>query len=162
MENEFKELYNFIICSNDEDKMHVLGDITKEMMHNVIQSNPQQAREYLDKLSSVKWCNFLTSKEADEIVSKMTPAPNMNRTSWLNAMSSLDYIKSEMPYYNDNALYVTMCMIMSDSGKTIQNCFDQIAANMDNLTVFKFIHKLALDKLKDEDGVFNIRSYFKI
>lgn len=42
---------------------------------------------------------------------------------------------------------------MSDSGETLAKYVDK-----DNL--FKAVHDLAVDKLTDHDGVFNIRSYF--
>ena len=45
---------------------------------------------------------------------------------------------------------------MSDSGKTIVNL------GMDERETFKLVYHLALDKLKDEDNMFNIRSYFKL
>ena len=45
-----KELYKLIIHSNNEDKMRVLGSVTKDMMCQLIDNNPQQAREYLNML----------------------------------------------------------------------------------------------------------------
>lgn len=50
MKEEFKELYDFIVNSNDENKMHVLGSVTKDLMCQLIDKNPAQARDYLNKL----------------------------------------------------------------------------------------------------------------
>ena len=58
------------------------------------------------------------------------------------------------PYYNKCALYVTMCMIDSDSGKTIKGI------ETDEEKYFDIVYSLAIDKLLDRDGVFNIRHYF--
>lgn len=159
MKEEFKSLYDYIIHSDDEEKMHVLGKITKDMMCKLIDNNPQQAREYLDMLQSVKWNNYVTAREAESLIADMKPKPNWSRATWDNAMKSFDLPTSEEPYYNDSALYLTMCMILSDSGDTINKLLGE---NANTETVFKAIYHLALDKLKDKDGVFDIRWYFNL
>ena len=162
MKEEFKELYEYIIHSNDEAKMHVLGKVTKSMMCKFIESAPQQAREYMEMLQSVKWNNYITLKEAEAIVENMTPKPAFNRTAWEARMDSLGYPKSDEPCYNDNALFVTMSMIASDSEETIIGFLNNIGVEMDKEYLFKFIYQLALDKLVDKDKMFSIRSYFKL
>ena len=77
-------------------------------------------------------------------------------------MTNLGFPKDEEPYYNEHALYVTMCMISSDSGDTIVSEMNALGASIDRDSMFKFIYKLALDKLKDKDRMFNIRNYFKL
>lgn len=160
MKEEFKELYDYIIQSEDEDKMRVLGKVTKDMMCKLIDSNSQQAREYLDMLQSVKWCNYVTAKEADKVISEMSPKPIWGRSSWNNMMSEMEYPMCEEPYYNDSALYLTMCMISSDSGETLRRIMQSRGIAVDDDSMFEAIHLLALDKLKDKDGVFDIRLYF--
>lgn len=162
MREEFKEIYDYIIHSEDEDKMRVLGKVTKSMMCKFIDSSPQQAREYLDMLQSVKWDNYLTEKEAQKIVGEMMPRPSWTRSVWEGMMSKMGYPMHEEPCYNDNALYATMCMISSDSGETIANMLSASGISMDRERMFDFIYHLALDKLKDKDKMFNIREYFKL
>lgn len=161
MKEEFRELYDYIIHSNDEEKMHVLGQVTKDMMCKFIDNHPQQAREYLDMLQSVKWNNYLTAKESDAIITEMLPKPLWNRTTWDSVMASMSYPTNEEPYYNDNALYVTMCMITSDSGNTLTTFLNSNGIQSKD-AMFKLVYSLALDKLKDKDGFFCIRSYFGI
>lgn len=162
MKEEFKELYDMIVHSDDKEKMHVLGQVTKSMMCKVIDSYPQQAREYLDMLQSVKWHNYVTAKESEQIVANMMPKPMWTRTAWEGMMTNLGLPQEEEPYYNSNALYVTMSMISSDSGETIISSMNANGLNMDRDQLFKFIYNLALDKLKDKDHMFNIRLYFKL
>lgn len=57
------------------------------------------------------------------------------------------------PYYNRCALWVTMNMIMSDSSSTLEKYVDMGS-------MFKMVHDLAVDKLTDADGKFEIRKYF--
>ncbi len=68
-------------------------------------------------------------------------------------MQKHGYPLEEQPYYNQCALYVVMSMIYSDSFKTISKF-------MTGGDVFEVIYSLALDKLKDKDEQFNVRSYF--
>ena len=162
MKEEFKKLYDYIVNSEDPEKMHVLGLVTKSMMCRFIESYPQWAREYLDTLQAVKWHNYVTLKEAEAIVSNMKPSPAWTRAAWDGMMTNLGYPKEEEPYYNEHALYVTMCMKSSDSGDTIISEMNANGINPDRDAVFKFIYKLALDVLKDKDRMFNIRNYFKL
>lgn len=162
MKEEFLELYNYIINSKDEGKMHVLGQITKSMMNRFIDSYPQWAREYLDALQSVKWHNYLTQKEAEQIVSNMIPKPAWNHTMWEGMMTNAGFVWNDEPYYNSEALYVTMSMIYSDSSETLMSLMGLTDQNNSRDVLFKAIYKLALDKLTDKDRMFNVREYFKL
>lgn len=53
------------------------------------------------------------------------------------------------------ALYVTMCMIMSDSKQTIEKY-------VNGSDIYKLVYDLAIDKLTDKDKMFSIRGYFKL
>jgi hypothetical protein len=83
----------------------------------------------------------------------MQPSAPWSREQWKQAMMMKQYPTEEEPYYNSCALWVTMNMIMSDSSNTLKKYVD------DN-TLFELVHALAIDSLKDKDGVFNIRKYF--
>lgn len=162
MKEEFLKLYDYIVNSEDQEKMHVLSNVVKNMMNRFIDSYPNWAREYLDTLQAVKWHNYVTSKEAENIVSNMAPKPAWTSTAWEGMMTNLGFPKSEEPYYNEYALYVTMCMISSDSGDTITSEMNANGINPSRDALFKFIYKLAIDKLKDKDHMFNLRNYFKL
>ena len=149
MKEEFKQLYDIIICSNDEHKMHVLGSVTKDMMQKFIEQNPQQAREYLDMLQSVKWKNYVTAREAEHVVDNMMPKPSFIRQHLDGMMLAENLPKFEEACYNENALYLTMCMISSDSEKTLYNIIGGNEKAVSRTEIFHAIYKLALDKLKD-------------
>lgn len=156
MEEQFEELYNLIVCSDKKEYMEVLGAVVKDMMRKLISNNPSQAKEYLDVLESVKWKNYLTRKEAEEIVSKMDPKPAWpSYPTWLGSMG---IPTSEEPYYNSYALFTVMNMIWSDSGSTLKKHMPE--ASMEELQ--ETVYDLAVDKLKDADNKFNIRKYFSL
>ena len=76
-------------------------------------------------------------------------------------MTSLGLATDEKPYYNDYALYVAMNQVVSDHGCTIAKILgkeDVKEIGSDHLV--KYAHSLAIDLLKDKDGVYNIREYF--
>lgn len=163
MKEEFLKLYDYIINSEDPEKMHVLGKVVKSMMNRFIESYPQWAREYLDTLQAVKWNNYVTAKEAEQIVSNMVPKPLWNRTSWDNMITSLNLLSEDEPHYNKEALYVTMQMICSDDAETLMSYLGMSDLNNGNVeSLFKLIYKLALNRLCDKDKVYNVREYFKL
>lgn len=158
---KFDELYNFIISSSDTGKMKMLGWVMKAMMYDMIDAHPQQAEEYLNILESVRWDNYLTEKEAETIVNAMSPAPKWTRQQWLKYMEQSGEGMDHYPCYNRCALYVTMCMIDSDDGETIAMLMGKEGVATNDMDYFAMVYQFALNKLKDHDGVFNIRRYFK-
>lgn len=77
------------------------------------------------------------------------------------AMNALGIDTCCEPYYNEYALYVAMCQVYSDHGNTIakmhgKDTIEEIEPN----EVVKCMYSLAIDLLKDKDGVYDIRKYF--
>ena len=154
---KFLELYEYIAGGRDVKKMRTLGGVMKWMMQDLCKSHPDLAKEYIDSLESVKWENYLTPKEAEKVVSKMQPQPSWSKAEWERMIGERGLIKSSSGAYNECALYVTMCMICSDSGETISK---MLGVERKDNRVFDAIFNLALDKLEDEDKMFDIRRYF--
>ena len=103
------------------------------------------------------------NKEAEQIVANMQPKPLWNRTAWEGMMTNLGLPMQDEPYYNEEALYVTMQMICSDDAETLMSYLGMQDLNNGNReTLFKLVYKLALNKLCDKDKMFNIREYFKL
>ena len=158
---KFDELYNFIVASRDTSKMKMLGWVMKAMMYDTIDAHPQQAEEYLAILESVRWDNYLTIKEAETIVNAMSPTPKWTRQQWLKMMEQMNLVPEKVHCYNPCALYVTMCMVDSDSGRTISRMMGKEGVATSDQEYFAAVFGFAMDKLEDEDRVFNIRRYFK-
>lgn len=153
MRNEFHALYEMMANSNEVAFMHTFGMVQKEMMDWFIQNKPELAQDWIEKLESIKWHNYLTPKEADMIVSKMDPKAPWNREQWKAEMDKHGFETEKEPYFNSCALYVTMNMKMSDSGQTFR---EYIEADK----LFAFVYKVAVDSLMDKDGKFSVRGYF--
>ena len=160
MKAKFESLYDYMASSRNVAYMHTFGMVHKEMMEWMIANKPDLANEWIEKLCSIKWHNYLTTKEADKIVSEMQPKAPWSRDVWKNALDEFGIVTEEEPYYNSCALWVVMNMIYSDSSATIANIIGQPLSEIPAEQMVSAVHSLALDKLKDADGRFNVRKYF--
>lgn len=155
LKQQYDGLYQLMAASNKPSHMKAFGAVMNEMVDWLLANKPELAKDYIEKLESIKWKNYLTTKEAEAILAGMEPKAPWTKDQWRTAMEQHGYALEEEPCYNSCAMFVTMSMIHSDSKETLA----RFIADGD---VFEVIHALALDKLKDKDGVFNIRRYFKL
>lgn len=153
MREEFYTLYNMMANSRNVAYMHTFGQVHKEMMEWMIANKPSAAQEWIEKLASIRWKNYLTPNEAEMVVSDMVPKAPWTREQWRSAMERHGFELEHEPCYNKCALWVTMNMIMSDSSETL-------AKYVNGDSLFKVVYDLAVDKLKGKDGKFLIRKYF--
>ena len=161
MKKEFYELYDMMAMSHDVNNMRTFGNVHKEMMEWMIQNKPDLAQEWIGKLESIKWCNYLTQKEAEKIVSKMVPNAPWSREVWKNAMTQLELPMEEEPYYNSCALWAEMNKQYSDHAQTMADKVWKKPLNtIPAEEIVPVIHAFALDLLKDKDKNYCIRSYY--
>ena len=161
MKQEFNELYDLMANQRDVKYMRVFGGVHREMMDWFIANKPDLAQEWLDKLESIKWHQYLTRKEAENIVARMNPSAPWKYDVWQAAMTKLGIQMEEQPYYNAYALWCEMNKQYSDhaeslAGKVWKKPLSTIPAE----EIVPAIHALAVDVLRDKDGVYDIRSYF--
>lgn len=158
--NEFNRLYNKMASSSEPKYMQVFGETMKCMMKDMVDWRPDVAMDYLDKLEAINWHNYLSKKEAIAIVNNMSPKGCWDMSEWETLMESQGICMEEEPYYNKCSLYVAMNMIYSDSSTSIAKILSKPLSEVSKDDMFNAIHLLALDKLKDKDGMFDIRAYF--
>ena len=161
MKEKFTSLYNMMATSNNVKYMRTFGVATKKMFDWLVANNPEVASEFLGQLESIKWHNYLTKSETDDIIAKMNPSAPWDVKTWKETMGALGIDTCCEPYYNEYALYVAMCQVYSDHGNTIakmhgKDTIEDIEPN----EVVKCMCGLAVDLLKDKDGVYDIRKYF--
>ena len=161
IKQKFEVLYNTVATSNEPKYMNVFGETMKAMLDDMIADKPELAQEYVEKLEAIEWNNYLTKKEAMEIVEGMNPANFWSAESWLGNMEKSELCMEEKPYYNDYALFVTMNQVISDHGGTLASVLGKSSVSeIDAGELIDIAHKLAIDLLKDKDGVYDIRKYF--
>ena len=152
---KYTSLYDYMSRSRNPEYMKTFGRVMTHMVEDIARNDTAKAEEYIERLESIKWDNYLTPAEAETIVAEMSPKAPWTREQWRSAMEQKDYALEKEPYYNKCALWVTMNMIMSDSGGTI-------AKYVSSDKMFDFVHDVAIDKLCDEDANFMIRLYFNV
>ena len=162
MMSEFSSLYGMMANSGKPEYMHTFGEVMKCMMKDMVALKPDLAQEYLGKLCSIKWNNYLTKKEAMTIVSGMNPKGGWDYAEWEKMMEKLDARMEDTPYYNRYALFVAMNMVFSDSATSIAVIAGKTLEEIPEDELFADVHMLALDKLEDKDGMFDIREYFHV
>ena len=158
---EFDELYKKMATSGNPKYMNIFGNIMKRMMSDMAELKPELAKEYIDRLCSINWDNYLTKKEAINIVSLMNPKSTWTMQDWIDCMENEGLCMEESPYYNDYALYVVMNQVISDHGDSLSCMLDKESlSEIDSKEITKIAYKFALDLLKDEDKRYNVREYF--
>ena len=159
MKEEFASLYDLMANQQNVKYMRVFGNVHREMMDWFIANKPELAQEWLDKLESIKWHQYLTPKEAEKIVAGMDPAGPWSRDMWKKTMESFGLPLEDAPYYNSCALWTEMNKIYSDFGAEIAALIGKPLAPTDK-DIISACYRLALKNLKDKDGVYDIRKYF--
>jgi len=163
LKERFDELYSMMSASTEVENMRLFGSVMRKMMGDMIEVHPAEAEEYIDTLEAMKWNNYLTHKEAEKIVAGMKPKAPWSWQTWVQAMESFGIKTEEKPYYNPYALWVAMNMVYSDNAETLaEKVWEKPLAEIPTEKLVSVMNALALDYLKDEDGVFNIRKYFNV
>ena len=163
MAKEFYALYNMMANSQNPAYMHVFGMATQEMFKWFVANKPELAQEWLEKLESIRWHQYLSQKEAEKIVDGMVPKAPWKREVWKQAMTQLELPMEEEPYYNSCALWTEMNKQYSDHAQTIaDNILKKPLADIPAEQIVPGIRAMALDLLKDKDHVYNIREYFHL
>ena len=155
MKERYDALYKYMAESKDPENMMLFGQVMGELMEKAIKDNPSFAEKEIDKLEAMMWNQYLSRGEAEEVVKQMQPRAPWSYSEWEKAMQQNELPTNEEGNYNCYALWVVMNGIMSDDGETFTKY--GISTSDD---FFKFVHDLAINKLEDEDGIYNVRDYY--
>lgn len=167
MIDRYDELYHKMETSKEPKYMHVFGDAEKYMFKEVAKMNPSMAENWLSHLEAICWNQYLSETEAKNIGKRImnqdgTKGFHWNHDVFTKAVESLGGIVEEKPYYNSFSLYVVANMIYSDMAKSIaEDMGYKTPAEVPNEKMTLSCYKKAVEMLKDPDGGFCIRKYFK-
>jgi hypothetical protein len=140
--------------------MERLGAMVKRVMGWMFKYEPQvaaQALALLDDNTATDYSNRLTEQEAKDIVAQMVPQPAWTMQGLTASLQSMGLPGDVPPHFNLWALLTTMLMIQSDEGESLK---EAIHANDRDERLLRLVYKLAVNRLEDQDGKFNIRKYF--
>lgn len=162
MQQQFLSRYDAITQSGDTQQMERLGTMVKRVMGWLTKYEPQVAAQALALLNddaATDYTNRLTEQEAQAIVSQMRPQPTWTMQGLTASLQTMGLPTDCPPHFNHFALLTTMLMIQSDEGESLK---DAIHANDRDERLVRLIYRLAVNRLEDEDGKFNIRKYFDL
>lgn len=154
----YEELYEMMATSKDPMKMQTFGRAEQWAFHKIAESNPSMAQMWLDRLEPVMWNNFLSKREAEEIVSKFENADGTMGAHWSydtfrQAVEGLGAKVSDEPFYNFWALWAVANMLYSDHSASVNEFVPKDEQ-------VKFYFAQAVEKLKDADKKHFVREYF--
>lgn len=159
MLEKFDKLYQKMSTSDNVEHMKLFGHVMREAIEEVCDFQPERAEEMIDKLCAINWHNYMTQREAEAIVSNMAPKAKWSFDQIERTLESENISMSEEPYYNKWALWTEISKLYSDSGKTLMEFLQKVGRASDS-ELLLLLYGLAIDNLKDKDGVYNIRKYF--
>lgn len=160
LKTKFDNLYSYMSSSNEPKYMMLFGSVMEEMMDWVIVNKPDAAEAWIEKLCAIKWEQYLTKTEAQNIVANMQPKAPWAYDVWDNAMTKFGLEKERDYVFNSYALWVVMSQVYTDFGRTLAKALGMPLEQIPAETLLPIIHEMALDLLLDEDGVYSVRAYF--
>lgn len=167
MIERYEELYHKMVASKDPKNMKVFGEAEKWVFGEVARVHPELAENWLSHLEAVCWDNYLSEKESMNIGKRITNQDGTKGFHWNHeifskSIETLGYRVEEKPYYNSYALCVTANMIYSDHAVSIaQDMGHDSPAKAPAEKMALSCYRKAVEVLKDPDGGFRVRNYFK-
>lgn len=148
--------------SGDSEDIAVSFDMLKKAFNLLAEANIRGAKELVECYEgSLKYYNFLTETEAEEIVDKFSNQDGTRGPKWRDSEEVFHKIeelggRTECePHYNKWALYVAMNKFASDQNSVILKWVGD-----DRGKYFEACYELALTQLKDKDRPCWIRPYY--
>ena len=157
---KYEELYEDMATAKDPRKMMAFGEAERWVFHKMADQHPEIAEEWLNMLEAEKWYNYVSKREADEIVSRFvnqdgSRGPHWSYEAFKAAVESLGGKLQSEPFYNCWALWVVANMRYSDN-------FVSASEFVPREKMPKFFYNVAVETLKDADRPRFIREYFHL
>ena len=159
LKTKFDGLYSYMASSNEPKYMMLFGSVMEEMEDWFIVNKPDLAEAWIDKLCAIKWEQYLTKTEAQNIVSSMQPKAPWSFDVWIDAMTKIGLESEREHVFNKYALWAVMSQVYTDFGKTLAKALNTPLNDIPAETLLPIIHEMAIDLLCDVDGRYDVRSY---
>lgn len=161
--DRFYSLWSEVKTNRDHKGMEVSLCMLKKAIQVLAEVNLRGMKELVECYEgNLKYCNFLTESEAEDIVEKFSNQDGTKGSKWkdpeevFRKIASLAEGKVECePYYNKWALYVAMNKFSSDQDSVIVKWIGD-----DKDKYFEVCYDLALTQLKDKDRPHWVRPYY--
>ena len=160
MKDKFESLYNYMSASNEPRYMKLFGEVMCEMMDWMIKNQSAAAEQWIETLGAIKWEQYLTKSEALSVFNALNPKGAWTLDVWRKAMEDLG-LETEREYvFNCYSLWLEMNAVHSDNGAVVAGLLGIEPTDVTNAKYIKTIHRMAVNTLTDDDGFFDVRSYY--
>ena len=143
IKQKFDMLYDYMASSKTQKYMMTFGNVMKDMMYWLIENRQDIAEEYVEMLCSVKWKQYLTRKEAIDIVKKMRPSAVWEYDRFCEILKSLGLPCEKEYEYNTYSLWVVMNAVYSDNGEVICKLLNMDRGDIANAELIKTVYHKA-------------------
>ena len=162
--DKFHALLLEVKNSGDSEDIEVSLDMLKKSFNLLAEANIRSAKELVECYEgSLKYYNFLTETEAEDIVDKFSNQDGSKGAKWRDhdeLFRKVEELGGRIecePHYNKWALYVAMNKFASDQHSVIIKWVGD-----DKDKYFEACYELALTQLKDKDRLCWIRPYYGV
>ena len=154
----YEELYEDMATSGNKEKMIAFGETERNIFHKIAKEHPAIAQMWVDKLEAMRWKNYLSKAEAEEITSKLVNQNGVRGAHWgyevfKNAVEAFGGKMIEKPFYNCYALWAVANMLYSDH-------YESAKEFVPETEMPRYFYLMAVEKLKDIDRPKFVREYF--
>lgn len=167
MMDEYEMYSHKIVKSKDAKHMDVLAEVCEWLFCQAATKMPDVAESALTRLAATEWSNYLSPTEAKNIGMRIvnqdgTKGFHWNYDVFTKAVENFGGVLEEKPYYNSYSLCVVSNMVYSDHAQSIaEDMGYKKISEVPNEKMALSCYKKAVEKLKDVDGGFHVRKYFK-
>ena len=162
--DKFCTLYAEVERSEDKEDIKVTMCMFKKCLEMLTDVSMRSASELVECYEgNLKYYNFMTEMEAEEVVSRFVNQDGSKGPHWRDHDALFAKVeehegKTECePHYNKWALYVAMNKFASDQNNVITKWVDG-----DSEKYFEACYDLAVSQLKDKDRLCWIRPYYSL
>lgn len=167
MMDEYEMYSHKIIKSKDQKHMEVLSEVCEWLFKQAAIKMPDVAESALSHLAATDWIQYLSETEAKNIGMRIVNQDGSKGFHWnhdvfTKAVESLGGKVEDKPFYNSYALCVVGNMVYSDHALSIaMDLGYKDPKEVPNEKMALSCYRKACELLKDIDGGFHVRKYFK-
>ena len=162
IQERFDCLFEIVKSSKKDSALEIFKTVACEMLDFAYERDPSVVQAWLDDLGAVEWQNYITRKEAEAIVSHMTPKAPWTLEQWERNIDANELDREEAPYYNSYAVYVVMSTIYNLHAQTLAKIVGHTIDEIPEDEFFQAVYFLALDQLKKNDGKMTVRNWYNL
>lgn len=165
---KYDELYNNMAMSKDVKRMRAFGEAEMWAYHQVAEHHPEVAKEWLERIKSNMWNNYLSEEQARELAAKIVNQDGSMGPKWTMDMFTTAVIKlggkmEDEPYYNRWALWLVANAHYSDFAKsTAEDMGYRSVIDVPSERMALSMYRKAVESLKDIDRPHYIKNYYHV